>query len=209
MQDSIRQLKKAIDSSIRDPGARLLQKVGIKSPNALTLTGVALTALFAIVLNIAHIPWLAFVILLSAVLTDFFDGPLARLQSEGSRDEKFGAWLDTVADRFNEALALGAFVTHFTSKEELLITTAAFVAGFLVTYTKAAAGEKGLVVNWDDRALFGYPGRVIIIMVGLVLASVLAAPAETTLLSTMHALLAFNTAVLLYRIWKVLRRPKA
>lgn len=187
-----------LEHRIKQPIARSLMHLGI-SPDVLTISGVFITLLAGIVLVITREPWIAGLVYLVGVLTDFFDGALARLQE--NRDFRFGAWLDTICDRSSETIISGAIIVgYFTTIETQRVAFFAFAAGFLLAFCKAAAGEKGLHVDWAGREVFGYAGRVTILVIGMLATIVI----PTALYYAMWVLLVFNVLVLIHRVSRVM-----
>lgn len=193
-----------VEKYLKQPVARLLMQWGV-TPNMLTLFGLTMTMLASIVLVTTKEVWLAGVIFLIGTLADFFDGAVARLQP-GPRDFHFGGWLDVMSDRTGEIFLCGAIsIGYFADQKTQMLSFAAFAAGFLLSFVKAAAGEKGVVVDWSEKAILGYPGRVVILVVGMLSTFFLSVPDETILALTVTALLLFNVPVLVLRVGKVVR----
>ncbi|MEK7777934.1 MAG: CDP-alcohol phosphatidyltransferase family protein, partial [Chloroflexota bacterium] len=83
------------------PSARLLHAARL-TPNAVTLLGLALTCVAAYLAAQGHFI-VAGLVFLAASALDMLDGALARLTNQATR---FGAALDSVADRLGEASIL-------------------------------------------------------------------------------------------------------
>ncbi|MBN1437825.1 MAG: CDP-alcohol phosphatidyltransferase family protein [Anaerolineales bacterium] len=118
-----------------------LGRLGI-SPNAVTLLGLAGSAAGAVLLALGKIPLGGWVILLSGA-TDALDGTLARLQGKASR---FGAFLDSTADRFSEFFLFAGLGVHFALGADVLgvgLTFAAAIGSVMVSYEKARAEALG------------------------------------------------------------------
>jgi len=114
------------------------------TPNQYTSLSIIL-ALVCAYLIVAADYWLALAFFLLAVGLDFIDGAVARARNLAT---KRGAYWDTIADRYVEAIIL--FGLLFAPLPQFFLP--AYVWAFLVlfgstmtTYVKAAAFEKGLV----------------------------------------------------------------
>lgn len=142
-------------------------------PNVLTLLGLALNGAAAAMLAAGAFTSGALVFLIASAF-DTLDGALARVAGKASL---FGAFLDSVADRYAEAVVLvGLLVNlHLTGQTPLLVPCAAALVGsLLVSYVRARA--EGLGTDCEI-GLFQRPERVVVLGVGLLLAEWLLAPA--------------------------------
>jgi CDP-diacylglycerol--glycerol-3-phosphate 3-phosphatidyltransferase len=120
---------------------RFLNRVGI-SPNTMTLLGLMGSTLGAILLGLGAIQLGGWVILLSGA-TDALDGTMARLQGKTTR---FGAFLDSTADRYSELLLFGGLAIFFAFSTDVIgvtLTFAAAIGSVMVSYTKARAEALG------------------------------------------------------------------
>jgi CDP-diacylglycerol--glycerol-3-phosphate 3-phosphatidyltransferase len=73
------------------------------------------------------------------VIVDAFDGTMARLRGEPS---DFGAFVDSVSDRYAEFVTFGGLLYYFLAQGEILgamMTFAATAGSVLVSYVKARA----------------------------------------------------------------------
>jgi len=148
------------------PVALGLGRLGL-TPNALTVIGFLGTCVAAVAAAAQW--WLAAGILVIAFgIFDMFDGALARATGTASR---FGAFLDSTLDRTGESLvlagaAVGCAAAGFTWGVALAGVAAAFASS--VTYTRAKAESLGLR---GDVGVAPRPERIVVLAVGLVLAS--------------------------------------
>jgi CDP-diacylglycerol--glycerol-3-phosphate 3-phosphatidyltransferase len=180
--------------------ALFLGRLGF-SPNALTIVGSLLTA--SVGLLIAEGWFLAAGIclwLFSA--TDTLDGALARATN---RVSTFGAFLDSVCDRYAEAAVFFGLVWWYQSLGSSLGVALAYLAlvgSLMVSYTRARAEGVGLQaaeVGWFQR-----PERIVLLGLGLLAAAFLPA-----LLLVVLALLALLTTVtVLQRVLHVARASR-
>jgi CDP-diacylglycerol--glycerol-3-phosphate 3-phosphatidyltransferase len=147
-----------------EPVARALHRLGV-TPNVLTVIGFLLTSMNAWLLAEGRLP-LAGALILAFTALDAFDGTLARLTGQVTR---FGAFLDSVLDRFAEAvLFLGLFVFFNRAGSDgsvyLYLTFAAMIGSFMVSYTRARAEGLGLTCKsgWFTRV-----ERILLLSAGL------------------------------------------
>ena len=177
--------------------ARFLGRLGF-SPNALTILGSILTA--CVGLLVAQGWFLAAgVCLWLFSLTDTLDGALARATD---RVTVFGAFLDSVCDRYAEAAVFFGLVWWFqTTNNSLGVALAylALVGSLMVSYARARAEGVGLQaaeVGWFQR-----PERIIVLGVGLILAPF----APDALLVVLGLLALLTTVTVLQRVRHVAR----
>jgi CDP-diacylglycerol--glycerol-3-phosphate 3-phosphatidyltransferase len=148
---------------ITDPVVRILSKSGI-TPNALTFINLALNIIAAYVIAVEHF-LLGGVLVLVAGLFDLLDGALARFTKQTTR---FGAILDSVADRISEAAILCGLLIWYIPQEEasleIVLIFVVLVGSFLVSYIRARAEGLG----WQCQVgLFTRAERVIVLAIGL------------------------------------------
>jgi phosphatidylglycerophosphate synthase len=105
---------------------------------------------------------------------DLVDGSVARVTGTVS---KFGAYLDTIIDRYVEGIII--FGLLFASLPEFLIPAYAWIFLFLfggatTTYAKAAAKEKELIAEGKELkgGMLERAERLIILFVGMLLATI-------------------------------------
>ena len=113
---------------------------------------------------------------IAAAFLDLVDGSVARVTGKVSR---FGAYLDTVVDRYVEALIVLALLFVALPELDVLIPIKAWVfiyffGAMMTTYAKAAAKEKEIVKEGAELkgGCLERAERLIILFVGIVLASV-------------------------------------
>lgn len=161
-------LKAAVRGRVLGVG-RVVGATGI-TPNSLTLIGLVLNGLAAALVAGG---WLAAggVAFLVASAFDMLDGAVARATGATSR---FGAFLDSVIDRYDEALIFIALLVVFSIRQEpgLIVGSAvALVGSLLVSYARARAEGLGLDC---EIGLLQRPERVLLLAVGLIVAPLLA-----------------------------------
>jgi CDP-diacylglycerol--glycerol-3-phosphate 3-phosphatidyltransferase len=150
---------------ITDPIVGILSKKGIK-PNALTLINLALNIIAAYVITTGHF-FLGGVLVLVAGLFDLLDGALARFTKQTT---KFGAILDSVADRISEAaIFCGLLIWYLSQQEaslEIVFVLIVLIGSFLVSYIRARAEGLG----WQCQVgLFTRAERIIVLAIGLLI----------------------------------------
>lgn len=179
--------------------ARFFQRLGL-TPNQLTLIGLVLQAVVALILATGHLQ-LGAVLLILASIFDSFDGTLARLTGRVSR---FGAFFDATIDRYAEALVLGGVLIHVVQQGtamDVYLVYAAIVGSLLVSYTRAKAESLGIscTVGILTRA-----ERIALLVIGLFLSDwhpISMLPGTLTLTLALLAVLSNITA--LQRVWEV------
>jgi len=169
---------------VLDPLARVLLGLGLM-PNTITLTGLAGNAIGAYFLARGNFLVGGLLVLVMGPV-DALDGAMARLRGEAS---DFGAFVDSVTDRYSELFIYGGLLTHFvvTQQTSMIVLTFAAAAGsVLVSYVKARAESlqfeaKGGMLTRLERYLILAPALVLTgfgvapaALVGITLIAVLA-----------------------------------
>jgi CDP-diacylglycerol---glycerol-3-phosphate 3-phosphatidyltransferase len=180
--------------------ARWLGQLGF-TPNALTIVGSLLTA--SVGLLIAQGWFLAAGIclwLFSA--TDSLDGALARATG---RVSVFGAFLDSVCDRYAEAAVFLGLVWWYQAVGDTLgvaLSYVAIIGSLMVSYARARA--EGVGLQAAEVGFFQRPERIITLGAGLLLAPVLPA----ALLAALALLAILTTVTVLQRVLHVARASR-
>jgi CDP-diacylglycerol---glycerol-3-phosphate 3-phosphatidyltransferase len=122
------------------PLGRALASLGVTA-NAVSVGSLVIAAAAAVAFATGHFG-LAAAIACVASLADGLDGLIARITNTKSR---FGQVLDTTIDRFVDALFLGGIAVHVRESVPLLIVTlAAIVGSFMVSYASSVERELGV-----------------------------------------------------------------
>lgn len=178
------QVKRLFRHAAEGP-ARVLGRLGF-TPNALTIVGAALTASVGI---LASQGWFlaAAICLWLFSATDTLDGTLARSTGRVSR---FGAFLDSVCDRYAEAAVFLGLLWWYQTQQYMpgvILTYLAIIGSLMVSYARARAEGLGFdaEVGWFQRT-----ERIIALGVGM-----LVAPLFPSVLLIALALLAVLTTV--------------
>jgi CDP-diacylglycerol--glycerol-3-phosphate 3-phosphatidyltransferase len=144
------------------PIARFLGRMRI-SPNIITIVGFILNLGVAYVLAMGHLQ-VGGLLVLAAAGFDAVDGTLAR---ETKKVSRFGAFLDSVMDRFSEATIYGGLLVFYMSEgmsEHALLIYAAIIGSLLVSYARARAEGVGVECK---VGFFTRIPRVGVLVVGL------------------------------------------
>ena len=120
-----------------EPVAGFLNRIGL-TPNSVTLIGVAGNVLAAFFIVRGQIMVGGLVVLIVWPI-DALDGTMARLRGEAS---DWGAFVDSVSDRYSELIILGALLYYFAVNNQHITEVVTFIAAagsILVSYVKARA----------------------------------------------------------------------
>ncbi len=123
--------------SILNSWADALNRRGI-TPNQVTSAGVALSFLAGFCFSNSALLVGAIFMALGGVC-DAVDGPLARLSG---KESKFGAFYDSIMDRFADGFLFGGIALHYFNQDEPFWTAVCIgliIAAFGVSYAKARA----------------------------------------------------------------------
>ena len=152
---------KASLTRLGDPVARALLRAHVR-PNHLTVVGLGVSVLAACAFAQGRLR-VGAVLLALAGLFDFFDGALARLANSVSA---FGAFLDSVVDRYSDLVVLTGVVLYYHRAADtagVLLTMVALVGTIMTSYTKARAQSIGLAC---EIGLIERPERLILLIAG-------------------------------------------
>ncbi|TMC23020.1 MAG: CDP-alcohol phosphatidyltransferase family protein [Chloroflexi bacterium] len=151
-----------------------LARLGI-TPNMLTVIGLLLSIVTAIVIAQGFLFW-GGVLVLFAGIFDMFDGAMARVRNAATI---FGAFLDSTLDRYSESIILLGLLYYALQHPNLQDTLwpapheqswmiafiyISVVGSLMVSYTKARAEGLGIECK---TGLLARPERVIILAIGL------------------------------------------
>lgn len=144
-----------------EPLSKLLFRCRLR-PNHLTILGLGVSVLAGLAFAQGRQPLAGFLLILAG-LFDFFDGSLARLSGQVT---PFGAFLDSVMDRYSDLMVLLGLLLLFIGTgrtPEVLLTMAVLVGTVMVSYTKARAQAIGVSC---EIGLMERPERQICLIVG-------------------------------------------
>ena len=148
-------------SRLGDPVARALLRARVR-PNHLTVVGLGVSIVAACAIAQGRLR-LAAVLLAAAGLCDLFDGALARL---ANRVSAFGAFLDSVVDRYSDLMVLLGVVLYYEQLADtpgVCVTLVSIVGTIMVSYTKARAQSIGVTC---EIGLMERPERLIVLIAG-------------------------------------------
>ena len=169
------------------------------TPNAISMTGLALCILAAVL--IWNEQWilggLAFIV---GSVCDTLDGRYSRMSGKGT---PFGAFLDSTLDRIEEGIVLAAVAYTFAKDGqdvEAAVCVIAVLASLMVSYTRARAEALGVEckVGIGSRAV-----RVVVLSVGLLFADGLGLGDFSLLAASVYVLAAMGIITVAQRIMHV------
>ena len=191
-----------------EPVSAFFEKLGF-SPNGVTLLGLAVTCVSALFIGAGAL-LIGGLVMLSGAALDLIDGGLARRKGIAT---KFGALLDSVSDRIQEALVLlGLLIYYLNSPSDsvlgvfsydklgVILSYTAFIGSILVSYLRARSEGLGIECK---IGIMTRPERVLALGVGLVVAH-WAPSAVMIVLFVLTVLGLLTTAQRLYHSWSTL-----
>ncbi len=154
------------------------------TPNMMTMVGLAGNAVGAYFLSQGNFLVGGLLVLIMTPI-DALDGTMARLRGESS---DFGAFVDSVSDRYSELIIYGGLLYYFLSNGNAmggLITYAAAAGSVLVSYVKSRAETLGYtakigILSRAERYLVLAPSLVlsywfpVLLYVGLLIIAIFA-----------------------------------
>jgi CDP-diacylglycerol---glycerol-3-phosphate 3-phosphatidyltransferase len=180
--------------------ARFLGRLGL-TPNALTIIGSVLTACVGLLIAQGwFLPAGLCLWLFSA--TDTLDGALARATG---RVSVFGAFLDSVCDRYAEAAVFFGLVWYYQSASNgigVALSYLALVGSLMVSYARARA--EGVGLQAADVGWFQRPERIILLGIGLLVSGFFPLALELVL----GLLAVLTTVTVLQRVRHVARTSR-
>ena len=177
-----------------------LGRLGL-SPNALTVIGFAITVVGSILVGLQF--WIVggIVVFLGGVF-DMFDGTLARATGKVS---KLGAFMDSTFDRWGEGVVYlgilwGALELGYSLP--VVLTGAAMVSAFMVSYTRAKSESLGFVpgTGMANVGLAPREIRIVILTVGLIGAGIAGTSIDTSSCPTCAGGAAYPVGVLILQL---------
>lgn len=186
--ERLRELTQGVRASI----ATMLGRLGL-TPNGLTLLGYLLNLPVMWVLASGHLR-LGGVLVALASAFDALDGTLAR---ETQQTSTFGAFFDSVMDRFSEAtVLLGLLLWYLRTGVQLepVLIYLTMVGSLLVSYTRARA--EGLDLQCKVGLLTRFE-RVVLLVIALLVGQV---PLALWLLAILTNVTALQRV---YHVWRI------
>lgn len=124
-----------------DPIGAFLNRIGLM-PNTMTILGLIGNSIGAILLSQGQMIYGGLIILAMGPV-DALDGTMARLRGEPS---EFGAFVDSVTDRYSELVIFGGLIIFYVQQGNWLAVLATYMAAsgsVLVSYVRARASSLG------------------------------------------------------------------
>ena len=175
------------------------------TPNAISLTGLALN-IVAAVLVYSDYYFLGGVAFIVGSVMDTLDGRYSRMSGKGSQ---FGAFLDSTLDRVSEGIVLSAVAAQFAADGDefaVAATVIAVLASVMVSYTRARAEALGVE---NKGGIATRPVRVVILSIGLVFAKGAGLGIPDLLEPAIYAMAALTFFTTLQRVWHVRKELNA
>lgn len=135
------ELMRARFGSILDPVGAFFNRLGL-TPNAMTILGLVGNTVGAYLLSQGYMT-LGGILILAMGPIDALDGTMARLRGESN---EFGAFVDSVTDRYSELVIFGGLLYYFILHGDWLggmVTFTASGGAVLVSYVRARASSLG------------------------------------------------------------------
>ncbi len=149
--------------NIFNPLANFLNNIGLM-PNTVTILGLVGNTVGAYFLARGQMTIGGILVLLMGPV-DALDGAMARLRGHPT---EFGAFVDSVTDRYSELVIFGGLLIHFVHAQNWLMATLVYLAAagsVLVSYIRARAQSVGIetkvgILTRFERYLVLAPGLV-------------------------------------------------
>lgn len=128
-----------------DPIGRFLNRLGL-TPNMMTILGLIGNTIGAVFLAQGQMTIGGIIILMMGPI-DALDGTMARLRG---MDGQFGAFVDSVSDRYSELVIFGGLLYYYISLGDwvgALLVYLAAAGSVLVSYIRA----RGQSLGWDTK----------------------------------------------------------
>jgi phosphatidylglycerophosphate synthase len=164
------------------------------NPNVITVTGFLITTAAAI--TIPYNLKLGGILILCGGLFDIFDGVIARVNN---RSTSFGAFLDSVLDRYSDSFLLIGFLWFFLKNNSILgmfLSLGTIVGTLIISYTRARAEALGRDCH---TGLMERPERIILMIFGALTGLVL--PVMWIMLVLTHV----TVVQRILHVWKLMR----
>jgi CDP-diacylglycerol---glycerol-3-phosphate 3-phosphatidyltransferase len=130
---------------ILDPLATLLNRLGFM-PNTITILGLVGNVIGAILIALGYLTAGGIVVLLMGPI-DALDGTMARLRGMAG---KFGAFVDSVSDRYSELVIFAGLLYYFIQQNNqiaILLVYFSAAGSVLVSYIRS----RGQSLGWDTK----------------------------------------------------------
>jgi CDP-diacylglycerol--glycerol-3-phosphate 3-phosphatidyltransferase len=164
---------RVIFKDVLNPIAAFFNRLGLM-PNTMTILGLVGNIIAAYFLTQGQMIIGGIIVLMMGPI-DALDGSMARLRGE---DTDFGAFVDSVTDRYSELFIIGGLIWYYSQQTEpltVMLGYAAAAGSVLVSYTRARAQSLGKdskigILTRVERYLVMAPALIFnIVPVGLAL----------------------------------------
>jgi len=185
---------------VGEPIALFFGRLGL-TPDGLTLIGFAITTVGAVLLGLQL--WVVGgLVVFAGGVFDMFDGTLARATGQVS---KLGAFMDSVFDRWGEALVYVGLVAGLAASgwdHGPFLAAAAMGSAFLVSYARAKSEGLGFSAGTGMAAVGVMPReiRLVILCGGLVLGGLLGTGVAAAGAATPNGILVIEGALAIIAI---------
>ena len=163
------------------------------TPSAITWLGFLVTVGAAVLIITEHLFAAGFVVLVAGFF-DMLDGEVARVTRSAT---EFGAFYDSVIDRYSDIIILQGLMVHYAREQMLgyvVLVGVVFMGAVLTSYARARAEGIGVPLK---EGLFTRFERVFILVVGLLFN-------QLTLALWVLAIFSNLTAVQrMYLVWRI------
>ena len=150
--------------AILEPFAVFFNRLGL-NPNTMTILGLVGNAIGAVLIARGNMFWGGALVLAMGPV-DALDGTMARLRGQPT---KFGAFVDSVTDRYSELVIFGGMLVYYQQQHkglEMLIVYIAAAGSVLVSYVRA----RGQSLGYDTKVgLFSRFERFAVLTPSLIL----------------------------------------
>jgi len=169
------------------------------TPNAISMTGLALNVLAAVLVWQRYF-FLGGVAFIVGSIMDTLDGRYSRMSGKGTQ---FGAFLDSTLDRLEEGIVLTAVAYQFADAGDAVPAAACVfvvLGSLMVSYTRARAEALGVECK---VGLATRPVRVVILSIGLIFAKGAGIGDFELLAPAVYAIAALTIFTTFQRVWHV------
>ena len=133
---------RVVFKGVLDPIGGFFNRLGIY-PNTMTIIGLVGNIIAAILIALGYMT-IGGIIVLIMGLVDTLDGTMARLRGMPT---EFGAFVDSVTDRYSELFIFGGLLYYFMQKDDWLTVLGIYMAAsgsVLISYVRARAASVGM-----------------------------------------------------------------
>ncbi len=142
---SLTDFLRVLFKGILDGIGGFLNRLGLM-PNTMTILGLVGNTIAAALIGFGHIQLGGMIVLIMGPI-DALDGTMARLRGQASN---FGAFVDSVTDRYSELVIYGGLFVFYLQRQEWLACGLLYLAAagsVLVSYVKARGESLGFEVK--------------------------------------------------------------